>query len=115
MKFHDLPLGARFELEGAVYVKSSPVLANREGSGESRFMARYKVVTPLDGATAKPRAARGRMLKEEAVLAALEGFHGHCREILAGLGGELSAERLAALRAEVDAARAAFLEALSQG
>ena len=115
MKFHDLPLGARFELEGAVYVKSGPMLANKEGSGESRFMARYKMVTPLDGATAKPKAARGRLLKEEAVLAAFEGFHGHCREALAGLEGELSAERLAGLLAGVEEARARFIEVLGQG
>ncbi len=115
MKFHDLPLGARFELEGAVYVKSGPVLANKEGSGESRFMARYKVVTPLDGATAKPKAASGKMLKEEAVLAAFESFYGRCQEVLAGLGGELPAERLAALQAEMDGARAGLIKALSRG
>ncbi|MGD9788474.1 MAG: hypothetical protein AB7U30_11050 [Sulfuricellaceae bacterium] len=110
MKFHDLPLGARFELEGAVYVKSSPVLANKEGSGESRFMARYKVVTPLDGATVQPKAARGRMLKEAAVLAAFEGYHERCRHALEQV--ELPPAQMETVQGELAEARAAFLAAL---
>lgn len=110
MKFHDLPLGARFELEGAVYVKSSPVLANKEDSGESRFMARYKVVAPLEGATAKPKAASGKMLKEEAVLAAFEGYHERCRHALERL--ELPPVQAETVQGELAAARAAFLAAL---
>ena len=29
MKFHDLDIGQRFELDGVVYVKTSPVLAGQ--------------------------------------------------------------------------------------
>ena len=114
MKFHDLTIGQRFELEGALYVKTSPVLASREGSGESRFMARYVVVKTLDGAERPAAEAKGRMLRAEAVLAAFEAFHARCRDELAQLSGEIPADRLDALTRGVEEGRKVFLDTLAQ-
>jgi hypothetical protein len=84
MKFHDLAIGQRFELDGAVYVKTSPVLASREDGG-TKFMARYVVVKPLDGAELHPKAVKARLLRADAVLAAFEAYHASCRELLEGV------------------------------
>ena len=114
MKFHDLAIGQRFELEGAVYVKTSPVLAGREGSGESRFMARYVVVKTLDGAEHPAKAVKDRMLRAEAVIAAFDAFHARCRAGLAQLSGEIPADKLDALTGVVEEGRKVFLATLSK-
>lgn len=114
MKFTQLPIGQRFELDGAVYVKTGPMMAAKEEGRESRFMARYVVVKVLGGEVmpAQPRSAR--RLEEEAVRAAFEQYHSRCRQALETLAGEISAERLEALLAEEEQGRARFLEALSR-
>lgn len=114
MKFHDLAIGQRFELEGAAYIKTSPVLASREGSGESRFMARYVVVKTLDGAEHPAKMVKDRMLREGAVLAAFDVSYAHCREALEQLAGDVPASKLDALMGAAEEGRKAFLDALSK-
>lgn len=113
MKFHDLAIGQRFELEGAVYAKTSPVLASRE-DGETKFMARSAAVKPLDGAEHRPRAAQERLLRAEAVLAAFDAFHARCRNGLAQLSGDIPADKLDALTGAMEEGRKVFLDTLSK-
>lgn len=47
MKFLQLDVGQRFEWNGEVYSKSSPILAVAEASGKSRMVPRSSAVTPL--------------------------------------------------------------------
>jgi uncharacterized protein (DUF1330 family) len=47
MKIHQLPMGARFEYEGAEYVKTGPQLAS--GAGGQKLIPKYAVLKPLDG------------------------------------------------------------------
>lgn len=114
MKFHDLTIGQRFELDGALYVKTSPVLASCEGSGESRFMARYVVVKTLDGAERPAAATKDRVLRAEAVLAAFEVFHARCRDELAQLSGDVPVDKLDTLARAVEEGRKVFLDTLAQ-
>lgn len=114
MKFHDLTIGQRFELEGALYVKTSPVLASREEGGESRFMARYVVVKLLDGAAPRAKAEQEKMLRAGAVLVAFEAFHSACREELEKLAGALPAARLEALFDAIEEKRKGFLDIFSR-
>lgn len=109
MKFHDLAIGQRFELEGAAYVKTSPVLASREDGGEKKFLARYVVVQPLDGTERRPAERAEKMLRAEAVLAAFNAYHARCREALERLEGETPAARLQELVDVLEEERQAFL------
>lgn len=45
MKFAQVPVGQRFELQGSRYRKTSPVVAVEEASGRSRFIGKYVEVT----------------------------------------------------------------------
>lgn len=101
MKFPQLPVGARFEYEGRVYVKTGPISAASEQGGQ-RMIPRHAVLRPVDGTPepAPPKAAR--TLDEGVVLAAFEDFYATC----AGLAGGAAAPELAA-------ARARFLAALA--
>jgi len=115
MKFHDLTIGQRFELEGAVYVKTSPVLASREDGGEKKFLARYAVVQPLDGAERRPAVKADKSLRAEAVLAAFNAYHARCREALERLEGEISADRLQEIASVLEGERQGFLDAVLKG
>ncbi|MCP5141793.1 MAG: hypothetical protein H6980_05510 [Gammaproteobacteria bacterium] len=54
MKFLHLGLRERFEFEGEVYTKSSPMIATRERDGSTRAIARSANVRPLDGTAPVP-------------------------------------------------------------
>lgn len=104
MKFPLLPLGARFEYDGAVYVKTGPLVAEREGGG-SRIIPRHAVVRVLDGAPAPAPREEGA-LPAATVREAVEGYHRRCRALLEA---EVSTDRLGAVRVGLEAAREACL------
>ena len=112
MKFNDLAIGQRFELEGAAYVKTSPVLASRVDGGERKFLARYVVVLPLDDSERRPAEKAEKMLRAEAVLAAFDAYHARCRE---ALEGEMPADRLQEMADALEEARRGFLDAVQKG
>jgi len=109
MKFQLLPLGARFEFEGKVYVKTGPLTATTEEGGQ-RMIPRSAVLKTLDAPVAQtPKVARN--LDEVTVTAAFEVFFADCVRLLhAAASDELQAQ---ALRAELDAAGERFLAGLA--
>lgn len=114
MKFHDLDIGQRFEHDGVVYVKTSPVLAGQAEGGGSKFMPRYAVVKLLDDAVPRAKAKPEKPLQAGVVLAAFEAYRSACRKELENLAGELPAERLAALTEALEAGRREFLDAIDR-
>jgi hypothetical protein len=112
MKFHDLAIGQRFELDGVVYVKTSPVLAGQEGGGEKKFLARYVVVQPMDGAERRPAEKAEKLLRAETVLAAFNAYHTRCRE---ALELEVPADRLQEIANVLEGERQGFLDAILKG
>lgn len=109
MKFQTLPLGARFEYEGKVYVKTGPLTAASEEGGQ-RMIPRFAVLRPLDGTS--PPARPARRLDEARVRAAIEVFHGDCIRILEE--GETDLLRARSRRAALDVAKASCLAALEE-
>ena len=115
MKFHDLAIGQRFELEGAAYVKTSPVLASREDGKEKKFLARYVVVQPLDGTKQRPVEKAEKMLRVEAVLAAFNAYNARCREALKKLDWETPADRMQEVGDILEEEQRGFIEAVLKG
>jgi len=115
MKFHDIAIGQRFEAsDGAVYLKTSPMLASPEVGNASRFMARSAQVKPLDGAASPAKVAEDKLLRTNDVVAAFDVFYGRCTQELARCDNLLPAERLESLRAAIEAGRGDFLAALAR-
>lgn len=110
MKFQLLPMGARFEYEGRVYVKTGPLTAANEEGGQ-RMIPRFAVLKPLGGATPEAAPRPARKLDEARVMAALEAFHGDCLRLMEEAG--VSADEESALRAGLEAGRQRFLAALA--
>jgi len=112
MKFHQVPLGQRFEFEGKWYIKSRPLTATHEASGETRIIRRSADVTlPGVGASAAPPP---QVLETTAVRAAFEEFYARCVACLETLRVEQNTEQLSAARARIEAARGEFLKTLSR-
>jgi len=115
MKFHDIAIGQRFEAsDGAVYLKTGPLLASPEVGSASRFMARSAQVKPLDGAASPAKVAQDKLLRADDVVAAFDVFYGCCTEELARCESLLPAEALAGLRAAIETGRSDFLGALTR-
>lgn len=112
MKFHELGIGQRFELDGAVYVKTSPVLAGQVDGGGSRFMPRYVMVKLLDDAAPRTEVKPEKSLRAETVLAAFEAYHARCREVLERM---VPADRLEEAANILKGERQGFLDAVSKG
>lgn len=80
MKLQHFPIGTRFEYEGEIFVKTGPLTASSEKSGQ-RVIPRYALLKPLDGNPPAAGAAPGK-LDEAAVLAAFDEFYGRCCGLL---------------------------------
>jgi hypothetical protein len=89
-------MGARFEYDGKVYVKTGPLVGS--GAGGQRLIPKYAVLSVPEGAHSAPPKP-GQALMADRVLAAFERYHACC-EVL------VPAQQHAALAA----ARAAFLK-----
>lgn len=116
MKFHQVPLGQRFEFEGEVYVKTKPLTAANEGNGEERFIRRAADVTLLQ--QARPEvpvvAPAGTVaLEADAVLAAFEGFYEQCVSCVEDMASEATTESLESVRQRLKEARQHFLDTLN--
>lgn len=112
MKFSLLPIGARFEFEGKVYVKTGPIAASTEQGGQ-RMIPRYAVLRPLDGSAPVAAPRPPRILDQAAVLAAFEPFYRACGRVLDDAVEDDG--RLDAARRELSSARDRFLAALGNG
>ena len=100
MKLQHLAIGARFEYEGKVYVKTGPLTASSDQGGQA-LIPRYAVLKPLD-LPAPPAPGVGvRKLDPQKVRKAFEAFYGECLKHV---------DPAAAI--QLEAARAEFLSAL---
>lgn len=98
MKFQFLPLGARFEYAGAVYVKTGPLTAASEAGGQ-RMIPRHADLQLLDGSQPVVPAPTHGPLDRAVVVAAFEAF---CRECEGWLAEGRQADWQAARRRFLD-------------
>jgi hypothetical protein len=100
MKIHQLPMGARFELEGEEYVKSGPMFATSPAG--QRMIPKYAVLKPLGGVDAAPDGGQSETVLRTEVLKAFGAFYVQCAALVPD-------EK----RGDLEAARGAFLKALA--
>ena len=112
MKFHDLTIGQRFELEGTAYVKTGPLLAGQVEGGGSKFMPRYVMVKLLDSPAPQAKAGQEKMLLAGEVIAAFEVYHLACREALEKRAGTLPPDQLQEFANILESERQGFLDAV---
>lgn len=74
MKLQHLAIGARFEYEGVVYVKTGPLTASSEQGGQ-RVIPRYATLRPLDQPAADRERVGNTALDRARVTAAFADFY----------------------------------------
>jgi hypothetical protein len=114
MRFHQLAVGERFEFQGQIYVKTSPLVASHEGSGSQKLIARSATVKPAAEPPIGPSLKRGRNLKQGEVIAAFDVFYERCLRCLEETKPELRAETLESVRKHFGQARQAFLDSVAR-
>ncbi len=103
MKFHLLPVGGRFRLDGDMYVKSTPLVATHLDSGRDRLIRRSAVVEPADAAP-DPAPPDRMALDAGALERALSDYHGRCRDCLQAVRAGLPPERGKELERQLESA-----------
>lgn len=105
MKFQQVSVGQRFEFEGRVYVKISPLLAQTESSGGQRLLPRSATVRLLEKETSSVAVpAKKKMLDSAEIVAAVGQFRLECVASIETLVDVVTQERLALVLQAVDEA-----------
>lgn len=99
MKIQHLPIGARFEFDGQIFVKTGPMTAASEAGGQ-RVIPRYATLRALEAPVIE-KAPKAGTVDRARVMAAFAEYEAIC----SGLLDEASKPKL-------EAARQAFLAAL---
>lgn len=85
MKFHQLPIGARFQYDGERYIKTTPMVAHNEKSKAQRFIVRSALVQPLNDHESPPQPPKGKQtLQADNVEAAFNDYHRQTMMLLKG-------------------------------
>ena len=106
MKFHQLPLGARFEWRNAVYRKIAPLKAANEADDEQKLVPRSAEVRRLsdDPEQRKATPPLPQALASEVVETAVWAFVDACRAGADTLQPPLDAEQRTQLAAAIELA-----------
>ncbi|MBS1139052.1 MAG: hypothetical protein H6R13_505 [Proteobacteria bacterium] len=81
VKLQHLAIGAHFEYEGVVYVKTGPLTASSEQGG-ARIIPRHANLMPVDAPVPEGRRQGSAGLDSGKVLAAFEAFFETCRHLV---------------------------------
>ncbi len=74
MRFHLLPVGARFKWRDTLYTKSTPLIAY-DDEGTARMVPRSAEVEPLDGQPVAAAETSPLQIDRQRLLDALEALH----------------------------------------
>jgi hypothetical protein len=100
MKFSHVPIGQRFEYEGAYYTKVGPVTARDDRSGRPRMIPRSGEVSLLGAGPAAPVPASPGALDPGRVRAAFDRYHAAAERALAARDSGEARAMLAAARTD---------------
>jgi hypothetical protein len=107
MKFKLLSIGQKFEYEGEIFVKTSPLVASNIKTGHNKMIPRYAVLNLLDDMGAgKPKVLNESVGAQE-ILNAFNLFYARCIETL-----ETNNALIPKIKDELDKARDDFTQYL---
>jgi hypothetical protein len=112
MKFPLLSIGQRFEYQGHVYTKVSPLIARDDHNNARRFFARSADVTLLVETAPAPQAGDAGSCTADAIVAALDDYHAQCLRCLDDLAHAAAPDAAETARKRLERARRKFLRQL---
>ena len=78
MKFKLLSIGQKFEYDGDVYLKISPLVASNVERGHNKMIPAYATLKLQDQAVVEKEISKRENLKSEQVIAAFNEFYACC-------------------------------------
>lgn len=109
MKFKLLSIGQKFEYDGVVYVKTSPLVASDIKTGHNKMIPRYAALTLLDGSGTNEQQLTSTNVATKTVLTAFNQFYATCIEVL-----EKKDLLVPEIKNELDTARDEFITILNK-
>ena len=106
MKFKLLSTGQKFEFEGEVYVKISPIIASNVDTAHNRMIPRYAVVKLLDQSGKEEKISK-EQVNAVSVMDAFNQFYEKCLKTL-----EDKDLLVPEIKDELDNARDVFIQSL---
>jgi len=107
MKFKLLSIGQKFEYEGEIYVKTSPLIASNVKTSHNKMIPRYAALKLLDQAGIKEQKVKNESIDPQDILTAFNIFYETCIETL-----ESKKVLLPIIKDELDKARDEFIKNL---
>jgi len=107
MKFKLLSIGQKFEYEGDVYVKTSPLIASNIETSHNKMIPRYATLKLLDQEGTKEQHIKQDSINTQEVLNAFNIFYATCIETL-----ENSEILVPLIKDELDKAKDEFIKHL---
>lgn len=108
MKFKLLSIGQKFEYDGEVYVKTSPLIASNVETGHNKMIPRYATLTLLDNTGTQEQQTRDVPIDAQEILNAFNTFYEKCIGIL-----EDKNVLVPLIKDEIDKARDEFTQHLT--
>ncbi len=107
MKFKLLSIGQKFEYEGDVYVKTSPLVASNIETSHNKMIPRYATLKLLDQEGIKEQQVKQASINTQEVLDAFNTFYESCIETL-----ESKDMLMPLIKDELDKAKDEFIKRL---
>ena len=108
MKFKLLSIGQKFEYDGEVYVKTSPLIASNVETGHNKMIPRYATLTLLDESGTQKQKIKKDAVNAQEILNAFNIFYEKCIGIL-----EDNNVLVPLIKDEIDKARDEFTQHLT--
>lgn len=114
MKFHQLPIGARFAFRETLYTKVSPLRARNEADDAEKLIARSAEVTRLAADSVRTAPTLPEALTGTDVESAAWQLVDRCKLAAQAIEPTLQDDQLAQLNAAIDSAAQQFLSRLAE-
>ena len=112
MKFQQLKIGQKFEYQGDIYVKHSPLVAIHSETGEHKLIPRYAaIVVTVSDLPAKDKAV-SREINSDQIQTAFDRFYTDVLEELAKAGSDIDAHTLESIKNRLENSRQNFFNEL---
>ncbi len=108
MKFKLLSIGQKFEYDGEVYVKTSPLVASNVKTSANKMIPRYATLTLLDEAGTQQQKIKKDAVDAQEILNAFNIFYEKCIATL-----ENNNVLVPLIKDEIDKARDEFTQHLT--
>lgn len=78
MKFKLLSVGQKFEYEGDIYIKTSPLIASNIKTSQNKMIPRYAALKLLDDSGRSEQKLNNKTLNAQEVVDTFNIFYEHC-------------------------------------